>query len=35
VQLALATGIPFSQWEREDDATVATALALLDERAEE
>jgi hypothetical protein len=32
VQLALATGIPFAVWECEDDATVATALELLDER---
>jgi hypothetical protein len=35
VELALATRIPFAVWEREDDATVATALELLDRRAEE
>jgi len=31
VQLAIATNIPFAAWELEDDATVATALTLLDQ----
>lgn len=30
MQLALATGIPVTAWLAEDDATVATALELLD-----
>jgi hypothetical protein len=35
VSLALATHIPFSAWADEDDATIATALQLLDEAHEE
>lgn len=31
MSLALATNIPFSAWLAEDDATVVTALQLLDE----
>jgi hypothetical protein len=34
VSLAIATGIPFSTWEAEDDATIVTAMQLLDEQAE-
>lgn len=34
MQLALATHIPFSVWEHEDEATVATALEILTEQAE-
>jgi hypothetical protein len=33
--LALATGIPFSVLELEDDATIATLLELIDQRGEE
>lgn len=32
--LALASGIPFSVWEHEEPSTVATALELIDERAQ-
>jgi hypothetical protein len=35
VQLALVTRIPFHQLEREDDATIATMLELLDDQASE
>jgi hypothetical protein len=35
VELSLVTGIPFSALEREDDATVATYLELIDQRAGE
>lgn len=35
VSLALATHIPFSAWLDEDDATVVTALQLLDEAHDE
>lgn len=35
MSLALATRIPFSVWELEEDATVVTALQLLDELAAE
>lgn len=34
VELMLETGIPARVWEDEDDATIATALAILAERAE-
>lgn len=34
VELSLATRIPFAALELEDDATVATYLEILDERAE-
>jgi hypothetical protein len=34
VELALATSIPVREWEREDDATIATALTILADRAE-
>jgi len=34
VELALATNIAPSQWEREDDATIATALTVLAVQAE-
>ena len=33
VELAIATGIPVSEWERTDDATIATALDLLERQA--
>lgn len=31
VELALVTHIPVSEWAREDDATLATALTVLEE----
>lgn len=31
VELALVSHIPVSEWEREDDATIATALTVLEE----
>ena len=35
VELSLATRIPFAFLEREDDATIATYLELLDQRGED
>lgn len=35
MELVLATGIPFSVWESEDELAVATALQIFAERAEE
>lgn len=34
VELAIETGIPAAVWAAEDDATIATALVVLAERAE-
>lgn len=34
VELAVATSIPAAVWAAEDDATIATALAVLAEQAE-
>jgi hypothetical protein len=33
VELAIATGIPMSEWAAADDASIATALTVLDEQA--
>lgn len=34
VELAIATSIPMCHWETADDATIATALTVLEEQAE-
>jgi hypothetical protein len=34
VELAVTTGIPVAAWRAEDDATIATAVAVLTARAD-
>lgn len=34
IELAIVTNIPMCHWENADDATIATALVVLEEHAE-